>query len=63
MSDAQTPGVNISHANVTGKIPNAKGPQARGLQTRHSPHERKTTAKRLKRKGLISEKAAKNHGL
>jgi hypothetical protein len=62
-SEYPHPTTGLTRAMVTGKIPNAAKGQARGVKTARSPRERKTTTRRLKRKGLISEKAAKSYGL
>ena len=70
MADDDAPNIytdNLSRAGVTGKVPSAKG----GNQ-RSAPHSRKSAkvspsrkshAKRLRKRGLISTEAATRNGL
>lgn len=52
---------NISRAGVTGKVPSAKGNTHRGVK--HGKSHSKHQVRRLKKRGLISDRAASQSGL
>ncbi len=55
---------NITHAHVTGKVPQARqNSHGRGRNTAKTPAERKSHAKKLKKRGLISDSVAARLGL
>ena len=56
---------NLSRAGVTGKVPQAGARNAANAKAKPGKmtRDRKGHAKRLKKRGLISDKAAQGHGL
>lgn len=55
---------NISRAFVTGKVPSARGSNApRTVKHGKMTRDRKQQVKRLKKRGLISDRAASRQGL
>lgn len=60
---SQAAPVNLTRALVTGKIPNAKANAPKGNRPGKMTAPRKAHARRLKKRGLISDRAAAQNGL
>lgn len=54
---------NLTRAGVTGKVPDYAKPHGRTMKVRHASRRQRRHAKRLKKHGLISERASARHGL